>query len=151
MKDADDLDYEDDAVAEAWCAEMRVEVEDYLKAEEAEYGEISEWPAWHVAPYASVWALESATEKGFVGAWVICGDLPTDLIDGDNIKHPREAMAAIADRWLQFVANARAGKPNDDFSIDGGDNPAELISMLQSRAETLRSWAADETIWADDR
>jgi hypothetical protein len=110
--------YEDQAVADTWCAEMRLEVEQYLKSEDVVCGEISEWPAWHIAPYVSVWAIESAAQSGFVGAWVLCGDLPTDIIDGEGIEHPREAMAAIADRWLAYVKNARAGEPNDDMEIE---------------------------------
>jgi len=143
-------DYENEAVADAWCAEMRLEVEQYLKSEEYECGEIGEWPSWHVAPYVSVWAIESATQPGDVGAWVLCGDLPTDRIEADDIKHPRDAMAAIADRWQEYADNVRAGKPNEDMAIETGDDPKEMLAMLASRAELLREWADDDEMWTDD-
>ena len=150
MTDSTEPDYEDDAVVEAWCADMRKEVEHYIESEGYECGEIGEWPAWQVPPYVSVWAVESATEPGYVGAWVLCGDLPTDLIEGDDITHPREAMAKIADRWQEYVANARAGKPNDGMEIETGDDPEEMLDMLESRAAVLNDWALDDEMWTDD-
>lgn len=150
MTEPTEPNYEDQDVADTWCAEMRLEVEQYLKSEEVVCGEISEWPAWHIAPYVSVWAIESAAQSGFVGAWVLCGDLPTDIIDGEGIEHPREAMAAIADRWLAYVKNARAGEPNDDMEIETSDDPEEMLELLESRAEVLREWAADDDMWVED-
>ena len=44
---------------EKWCAERRAQVTEYLDREGAKYGRIGEWPAWHLAPYVSIWAIES--------------------------------------------------------------------------------------------
>ena len=86
--------YDDPAIEERWCEERRKEVTDYLDRQKVEYKEVGEWPAWHVPPYVSIWAIESAQKPGLVGWWVVCGDLPTDYISADTIKHPREAMRA---------------------------------------------------------
>ncbi len=63
---------------ERWCQERRAQVAEYLRREGVRHGRIGEWRAWHVAPYVSVWAIESATLPESVGWWVICGDGPTD-------------------------------------------------------------------------
>jgi len=88
--------FDDPAQEEKWCEERRAEVAAYLKAEGVSHGRIGEWPEWHVAPYASIWAIESAARPEWVGWWVICGDLPTDYVSADTIKHPRDAMLAIS-------------------------------------------------------
>lgn len=71
------LDYDDPAVDEAWCADQRQVVADYLSSQNVTHGRIGEWPAWHVAPYVSMWAIESLSRPNDIGWWVICGDLPT--------------------------------------------------------------------------
>ena len=150
MTESTEANYEDEAVSDAWCAEMRLEVEQYLKSEEYECGDVNELPAWHIAPYVSVWEVESATEPGFVGAWVVCGDLPTDLVDGADIHHPREVLAVIAERWQAYVDNERAGTPNEDMAVESGDSPEEMIELLESRAAVLREWAADDEMWGEE-
>ena len=91
-------DYDDPATEHRWCADRRVEVADYLAAEGVAHGQIGAWPAWHVAPYVSVWAIESKRKPGWVGWWVLCGDLPTDYVSAATIKHPRKAVEAFAHR-----------------------------------------------------
>src|SRR6267143_18187 len=63
---------------EKWCAACRRRVRKYLAGESVRHGRIGSWPAWHVAPYVSVWAVESQARPGWVGWWVISGDVPTD-------------------------------------------------------------------------
>jgi hypothetical protein len=62
-----DEPYDDPAVEERWCESRRVEVVDYLRREGVGHRRVGEWPAWHVAPYVSVWAVESRTRPGWVG------------------------------------------------------------------------------------
>src|SRR6266446_5228772 len=52
-------DYDDPAVEERWCNEQRVNVTNYLSSQKVKHGRIGDWPAWHVAPYVSIWAIES--------------------------------------------------------------------------------------------
>ncbi|MBL0041714.1 MAG: DUF4826 family protein [Xanthomonadales bacterium] len=53
------LKYDDPELEERWCMDRRQEVESYLSKEQVPHGRIGEWPAWHVAPYVSIWAIES--------------------------------------------------------------------------------------------
>jgi hypothetical protein len=141
-------DYDDPAVEEQWCGERRADVERYLLGEGVEHGRIGEWPAWHVAPYVSVWAIESKVKPGWVGWWAICGDLPTDYISAGRIKHPRKALQAIADRWLRHCDLVRSGGKSSEFSIGGSEGtPADLLPLLETRAAMLASWAQDDSMW----
>ena len=150
MTDSTELDYDDDATFDAWCAELRAEIEVYLKNEGFEHGKILEWPAWNVAPHVAIWAVESATQAGYVGAWVLCGNLPMDYIEGDNLKSPREAMAAMAARWQELIDNMRAGKPTDGVVIETGADPEQMVAMMESRVRVLRELVEDEEAWLAD-
>jgi hypothetical protein len=66
-------DWDDPAVEEDWCLSCRETVSDYLAQEGLQHGAVGEWPAWHVAPYVSIWAVESLLVKGQAG-WLV-GDL----------------------------------------------------------------------------
>jgi hypothetical protein len=143
-------DYEDPATEERWCADMREQVVTYLAGEHVSHGEVGEWPAWHLAPYVSVWAIESKAKPGWVGWWVVCGDLPTDYVSAESIKHPRHALQEIASRWQRYVEGVRGGAAPDDLTIAGiADNSSELLPMLESRAATLSQWAGDDELWQD--
>ena len=147
----DQPDYDDPEVEEDWCAERRAEVGAYLEDQAVPHGEIGDWPAWHVAPYVSVWAVESATAPGHVGVWVICGDLPTDHVDREGIADPREAVRAIAARWNAMVSSLEAGEAVPGITI--GTSPErrrELAPLLSSRAALLARWAEDDDLWDSD-
>jgi hypothetical protein len=133
-----------------WCEQRRKQVADYLKGQGLRHGEIGECPAWHVAPYVSIWAVESVRSLGWVGWWVICGDLPTDYVSADAVKHPREAMRVIADAWLDMAVKAEAGEPAGDDHLPGIETNAELLPLLKSRARILHGWAEDDSMWAED-
>ena len=79
----------------------RAQVEPYLRHQAVDHWRVGEWPAWHLAPYVSIWAVESESRPEWVGWWLICGDLPTDYVSAANIKHPREAVRAFAERWRE--------------------------------------------------
>ena len=142
-------DYDDPALEAQWFAERRAEVMGYLQNEEVDHGRVGERPAWHIAPWVSVWAIESKKSAGWVGWWVICGDLPNDYVSAETIKHPRDAVRAIAEEWLEqarLMANAdshpgtRIGRPEDR---------ASLAPLLATRASQLLEWADDDSIWDD--
>jgi len=143
----DEPDWDDPAVQDQWCAEVRGHVATYLEDEKVEHGRIAEEPTWFVAPYVALWAVESAGRPGAVGAWVISGDVPMDLASADEHEHPRDAMHAIADRWLRYAEDVKAGRADDAIVIEGVEDDQELVSMLVSRAETLHEWAADDDLW----
>jgi len=95
---------------EAWCAERRDLVAKYLASQPGlEHGEIGEWPAWHVAPYVSIWAIESLANPGSVGWWAISGDLPGDYCSAAGRRHPRLALRHFAQSWREQLALAARG------------------------------------------
>jgi len=141
------VDYDDPDVERRWCETTRRQVARYLETEAVPHGQIGAWPAWHVAPHVSVWAVESQARPGWVGWWVICGDMPTDYMSADGIKHPREAVRAIASRWRRYCAAVRDGAPPAEFEVRGVAESPELVALLESRAETLAKWAGDDSIW----
>jgi hypothetical protein len=100
-----------------WCEERRKVVLEYLAHQHLKFGAIGEWPAWHISPYVSVWAIESIIHPGDVGWWVICGDLPTDYLSAMNVSTPRAAMAAFAERWSTLSDLMERGQRHPDMTI----------------------------------
>ncbi|MCK5940788.1 MAG: DUF4826 family protein [Planctomycetes bacterium] len=147
---SEEPDWDDPEVQDRWCAEVRGDVETYLRDEQVEHGRIADEPSWFVAPYVSLWAIESRSRPETVGAWVIAGDVPTDIVSAEEHEHPRDAMHAIADRWLAYADDVREGRDNERIEIEGVENDAELVPMLVSRAEALHEWAADDELWEED-
>lgn len=142
------LDFDDPDVEEAWCDDRRAEVEGYLQEQGLAHGRIGEWPAWHVPPYVSVWAIESAVSPGAIGWWAICGDLPTDYIGSSGLGDPREALKAFCSRWGDASAAMDRGDRLPGLSI--GRTPEqrrELADLLRARASLLAKWADDDAVW----
>src|SRR4249919_488356 len=141
------MDYDDPAVEERWCSERRSEVAVYLARERVTHGQIGEWPAWHLVPHVSIWAIESKANPGWVGWWAICGDLPTDYVSASSIKHPRDAVLAFAHRWRATAALMAAGQSSPEFSVGSPAEWPTLGPMLASRAELLQDMASDVGLW----
>lgn len=140
----------DDPVAEqAWCMERRMEIIAYLQREGLEHGRVGESPAWHVAPYVSIWAIESIAVRDAVGWWAICGDLPSDYVSSADAKTPREAASQIAQAWLEAAAQMSAGAEPVGMTIGNLERGPELGLLLRARAELLLSWTQDENRWAE--
>jgi len=132
---------------ERWCEERRADVAEYLRSEGLHHGRVREWPAWHIAPYVSIWAIESATGAESVGWWVICGDLPTDYLSASQAADPREALRAFAARWSEVAAYMLRGEAHPTIEIGSPRTWPELAPKLKKRAELLTSSADDETSW----
>jgi len=141
---ADDWDEADD---EKWCAERRETVREYLARQPLKFGAIEDEPSWYVAPYVSVWAVESVAHPGDIGWWVICGDLPTDYALAKDAPTPREAVAAFAKRWQTLSGLMEQGKSHPDMTVGSPSNAAELAPLLKARAATLADWARDDSLW----
>jgi hypothetical protein len=140
----DDDDSETEA---AWCAERFLEVKRYLAEAGIRHGEIPDWPVWHVAPYVSVWPVESGVRPGALGWWAICGDLPTDYLSGHDAENPRSAVRAFAARWSAAATSMARGEAPENFAIGPRGQWEELAPMLRSRAQVLESWADDDELW----
>lgn len=142
-------DYDDPATEKRWCAERRDQVVSYLERECVTHGRVGEWPAWHVAPHVSLWAVESRTHPGSLGWWAISGDVPTDYVSAIGVRHPREALRAIAERWLEMAAYMAKGKQHPTMNLGAPDTWAELAPLLKARALLVRRWVQDESVWVD--
>src|SRR5687767_2584538 len=121
-----DIDWDDDANIESWCAKQHQVAAQYLELQPAKFGALGEWPAWHVAPYVSVWAVESVAAPGKVGWWVICSDLPTDYASSAGVPDPRSAVSAFAERWRQMARAMERGEKHESVSIGEPGDAATL-------------------------
>jgi hypothetical protein len=145
----EDIDWDDEANIERWCADQRENAVRYLRDQPVKFGALGEWPAWHVAPYVSVWAVESVRAPGRVGWWVISGDLPTDYTSGDGAPDPRSAVAAFAKLWESAAARMERGEQPEGFTVGSPspENAFELAPLLRSRAMLLQEWVGDDSCW----
>jgi hypothetical protein len=130
---------------EIWCDERRTEVESYLSRQRLDHGAIGDWPAWHVAPYVSIWAVESVSSPGWVGWWAICGDLPTDYCSADDCRHPRLALKKIVKSWSMAFDALKPG----DATIGTTSLSASLTPLLRTRIDLLANFIADEGAWPE--
>lgn len=145
-------DYDGPGVEERWCSDQQRIVADYLRSQKVKHGRIGEWPAWHVAPCASIWAIESLTRPERIGWWVICGDLPTDYISSADMappQHPRKAMRVFAQNWLEVVKAWKDGREIENTRIGNSGSHEELGPLLEARAKLLMEWAEDDSLWEE--
>jgi hypothetical protein len=133
-----------EAAEEAWVLDRREDVVAYLARLGHPVGEVGDWPAWHLAPYVSIWAIESLSRPGWVGWWAISGDLPTDYCTVEEPRHPRTAVKAFAATW-----RAAANDLRSDGTLGETGLPASLAPLLASRADFLTDLAEDDEIWID--
>jgi hypothetical protein len=141
--------FDDPVVEEQWCLERQSDVSEHLKRDGVVHGCIGEWPAWHVAPYVSLWAIESIKRPGEIGWWAICGDLPTDYISADSIHHPRDAMRAIASRWLDLIPHMIVGA-SSAVQLASAESRKDFAPLLERHAKQLLSWAEDDSHWGPE-
>ena len=149
MKPDETDDTFDAAAEEAWVAEQRNKVADYLQREGVQHGEIGEWPAWHLQPHLAVLAIESRVAPGRMGWWAISGDCPTDYVSFHDADHPREAMRHFARQWAEVSSYMLRGEPHPETTIGTPDQWPELGDLLRRRSQILQQWADDDSIWND--
>lgn len=142
------MDYDNPEAEERWCGERRNDVCAYLQQQGVVHGQVGDWPAWHLAPYVAIWAVESKSNPGCVGWWVISGDLPTDYVSSASLPHPRDAMAVIAARWREVAERMARDEPVAGFSVGDPANWQILAPLLASRAKSLQAWAVDPEAWS---
>ncbi|WP_267388708.1 DUF4826 family protein [Sphingomonas sp. GC_Shp_3] len=130
-----------------WCAKQREQVIVYLSDEGFHSPTVGDWPAWHVTPVVSVWAVESVEYPGAVGWWAVSGDFPTDYITCSGDRSPRQALREIGDRWRKAAALWADRKSADGFGLRNAANEHELAPMLAIRAELFLNFAADDRNW----
>jgi Domain of unknown function (DUF4826) len=140
-------DYDDPKREAQWLAEQRANVERYLQGECLLYREVASKPAWFLAPYVSVWIVESMRVPGAIGWWAISGDLPTDYLNGNDAKDARGALAAFATRWREASDYMLRGEDCPSVRIGNASNRRELGDLLLRRAEIIEDWTRDDEMW----
>ena len=145
-----DRPYDDPELEEEWVLSMRRKVEDYLRNQNLDHGEIGEWPAWHVMPITSIWAIESKKSPGWVGWWAIGGDHPTDYISSAQTRHPRGALRAFCAQWNEIAQYMNRGVPHPTIKLGDPSNWDELAKIMETHIRTFEKWAADDEVWDYD-
>lgn len=147
------LDVDDDfspEEQEKWCAERRAEVLAYLDLEGLNHGPVAPYPAWHVQPYITVWAIESLKAPGRVGWWAICGDLPTDYCSAGAIKTPRQAVAHFSRLWGEVAESMERGESHPELVIGTPKDWPMLAPLLKARSQILAGFCADDDNWDEE-
>jgi hypothetical protein len=134
-----------------WCVERGAEVAHLLERHAIEHGRIGDGPAWHVMPYASLWAVESKSRPEWIGWWVVCGDLPGDVLPAHDLPTPRDALRAFGKRWaLHSTALDRGEVPPAWAHLADAALP-KLAATLKRRGAALLAWADDDASWPAER
>ncbi|CAN5555092.1 hypothetical protein BH10PLA2_BH10PLA2_33930 [soil metagenome] len=142
--------YDDLNVQESWCIEQQKVVANYLRSQKVQHGRIGDRPAWHVAPVASIWAIEGLARPDCIGWWVICGDLPTDYISAADVsqpQHPRKVMRVFAKNWFALVEAWKHGREIENTQIADPSLKEKLAPILVARASLLMEWADNDSLW----
>lgn len=135
---------------EAWCAERAAEVEACLVRLGLDHGRIGDGPAWHVMPYAGLWAVESKSRPEWLGWWAIAGDLPSDALAAHDLPTPREALRAFGKRWALHGASLDRGEVPPAWADVSDDALPKLAATLKRRGAALQAWADDAASWPID-
>ncbi len=139
---------------EKWIKNERHSVIQYIKRNVEEYGNIGEWPAFHIAPIIAVWAVESKKTPGWVGFWAFSGNLPGDVIQrnwNDKGDNPRKALSRMNDVWRTYIKHLEIGNnpPNVNMGIDGSQR-MDMAKMLNDKVKMFDEMVNDDDLWEDD-
>ena len=140
----------DNLELERWVEEVRDDVYAYLEGQGIQKPNIDEWPAFEVAPYFSIWAIESQRNPGKIGWWAFSGDCPTDYVSEDGECHPRAALKTLIENWQGYILHMKQGIQPPKTKIGKGENLYELAELLSSRIDILREWEEDDSIWREN-
>lgn len=132
-----------------WIVAQRAQVEEYLRREGIEHAGVAEYPTFHVHPHLALWAVQSKESPGRKGWWAISGDVPTDKINWDKCRNPREALRAFSNQWAEASANMFRAKETPGYSIGTLVEWPNLRDLLQRRARTLRKYVENNSIWEE--
>jgi Domain of unknown function (DUF4826) len=141
------MERSDPSGEEEWCKARAQEVAQCVHRLQLEHGRLGTWPAWHVAPYASIWAVERKDRPEWVGWWVVAGELPTDAIPAHDLPTPRDALRAFGKRWVLHGASLDRGEVPIQWAHLPDSALPKLTAQLKSRGQALQVWADDESAW----
>ena len=133
----------------AWLKAERQRAMDYLRAERVDHLGVGEDPAFHVWPCLALWAVQSKSNPGWIGWWIVTGDVPSDYISSKDGRHPREALRAFAAHWSEVSAFMLKGEAYPTCRIGTPDQWPQLGHLLRTRAETLQRYADCDEFWEE--
>ncbi len=131
---------------ERWLSEQCVRAEAYLRERGLSQAGLPEEPDWELAPYLGLWRVGD----GATDLWVIVGDCPTDSLMVAEAGDARAALAAFGRRWQRAAANVLAGREDPGMEVGPREQWSELGPMLQTRAELLLEYAANDDFWENE-
>lgn len=140
-------DYDDPKLEARWLTEQRANVQRYLHNQGIKHRGVAAEPEWFVAPYVSVWIVNSLRTPETVGWWAISGDLPTDYMSGSDADDARAALAAFACRWREVSSYMLRGEEHPTIKIGTTDSRREFGDLLRRRAEIIKQWVDDHSMW----
>ena len=133
-------EFQDPARVRSWLLAQREHVVSYLEGQRVPVDTLPV-PEWDLAPYIAVWSLP--------GGWAISGDLPTDYVLDEGIVGPREALRFFSRRFAEVADCMLNGRRHPVIAIGDRSDPEqqqELGGLLASRAQTLGSFAEDDSL-----
>jgi hypothetical protein len=139
--------YDDPKLEARWLTEQRDNVQRYMQDQGVQHRGVASTPEWFVAPYISVWTVESMKKPGAIGWWVISGDLPTDYLSGHVATDARTALAAFASRWREVSSYMLRGEDHPTVRIGFSENRQELGTLLNKRTKIIEEWVDDDEMW----
>lgn len=134
---------------ESWVATQRKNVESYLRHHGIDNPAVGPWPAFDMAPYFAIWAVESKTVAGRIGWWAFSGDCPTDYITAQGRVHPRNALRILLGNWRSYIPYMKRGEQPPNTRYGDGSNLVTLGELLETRVEIFEEWLADDGLWED--
>jgi len=140
-------EYDDPELEAEWLTEQRATVERYLQGEGVQHRGVAHESDWFIAPYVSVWRVESMNTPGAIGWWAISGDVPTDYLSGHEATSARTALAAFAERWSEVSAYLLRGEDHPTVRIGRPTDRRELGDLLSRRARVIGDWSLDDEMW----
>ncbi len=139
--------YDNPKEEEVWLGKQRTLAVEYIEKQGIEHRGVSDEPEWFVAPYVSLWTVDSGENPGAIGWWVISGDLPTDYLSGNDATDPRSALGVFAARWEEVSTYMLRGEDHPTIQIGKSENRKELGDLLARRSRILKKWVSDDSLW----
>jgi hypothetical protein len=139
----------DESNLEFWVEESREKAYSYLESQGIRNPNVGEWPAFEVAPYFAIWAIESQASPGKIGWWAFTGDCPSDYVSEDGSCHPRSALQTLISNWENYVSYLKRGTQPPETSFGSHSDPKELANLLVERISLLKGWGNDDKLWEE--
>ncbi|MEW6743974.1 MAG: DUF4826 family protein [Planctomycetota bacterium] len=124
---------------DSWIEAEPKHAEDYLREQRVEHLGIGEDPAFHVHAYLALWVVQSKCSPGWIGWWVVTGDLPADYSSASEGRHPQEALRAFARHWQELSGFMLRGEEHPDLRVGTRDQWPELGELLPRRWDEYRA------------